>query len=125
MPGSVELFEALDADLDRIAFVLDALREGKTNVALPWMADKDESTPAEAGRAAASEIAAALPAERTVVVSLPKPDQLPSRAEADAVDVEGGGRAMLRVSADTLDRLVNEAGEVAIARARIEANCGR
>jgi HPt (histidine-containing phosphotransfer) domain-containing protein len=29
VPGSVDLFEALDGDLDRIAFVLDALREGR------------------------------------------------------------------------------------------------
>ena len=31
------LFDALDDDLDRIAFVLEALREGKSNVALPWV----------------------------------------------------------------------------------------
>ena len=37
-PATPELFEALDADLDRIGFVLDALREGKTNVALPGAA---------------------------------------------------------------------------------------
>jgi chemotaxis protein histidine kinase CheA len=96
--------------------------KAKTNVALPWTVDKDEPTPAaEVARAAASEIAAATPTERTVVVSLPKPDYAPSRADADAVDVEGGGRAMLRVRADIIDRLVNEAGEVAIARARIES----
>ena len=32
------LFDALDDDLDRIAFVLEALREGKSNVPLPWVA---------------------------------------------------------------------------------------
>ena len=122
VPGSVELFEALDGDLDRIAFVLDALREGRTNVALPWTLEKDESMQmAEAGHAAASEVSAATPTERTVVVSLPTSDHAPSRAEAEAVDVEGGGHAMLRVRADIIDRLVNEAGEVAIARARIES----
>src|SRR5207248_1138986 len=31
------LFEALDSDLDHIAFVLDALREGHTNIPLPWL----------------------------------------------------------------------------------------
>ena len=54
-------------------------------------------------------------------VSLPTPDHAASRVEADAVDVETGARAMLRVRADIIDRLVNEAGEVAIARARIES----
>ena len=34
--------------------------------------------------------------------------------------METGARAQLRVRADTIDRLVNEAGEVAIARARVE-----
>ena len=122
VPGSAELFEALDGDLDRIAFVLDALREGKTNVALPWTTDKDDAAmAAESGRAAVSEISAAAPGERTVVVSLPTPDSAPARAAADAVDVEAGARSMLRVRADIIDRLVNEAGEVAIARARIES----
>jgi chemosensory pili system protein ChpA (sensor histidine kinase/response regulator) len=35
-------------------------------------------------------------------------------------EMEAGPRAQLRVRADTIDRLVNEAGEVAIARARVE-----
>ena len=36
-----ELFEALDTDLDHVAFVLDALREGRTNVPLPWLTPVD------------------------------------------------------------------------------------
>ena len=54
-------------------------------------------------------------------MSLPTPDAAPPRAAADAAEVESGARAMLRVRADIIDRLVNEAGEVAIARARIES----
>ena len=117
VPGSTDLFEALDGDLDRIALVLDALREGKTNVAVSW-ADKDETAPEQ--RAPAQEVPAT-PAEKMVVVPLPTPDHAPARASAEAADVEGGARAMLRVRADIIDRLVNEAGEVAIARARIES----
>ncbi len=45
-PGTVALFDALDDDLDRVAFVLDALREGRTNVPLPWVAAA-EAAPAE------------------------------------------------------------------------------
>jgi len=115
--GSGELFEALDGDLDHIAFVLDALRDGKTNVALS-LADKDEA--GAIPEAAAGEQAEA-PAERTVVVTLPTADHGQERAGADAVDAEAGARAMLRVRADIIDRLVNEAGEVSIARARIES----
>jgi chemosensory pili system protein ChpA (sensor histidine kinase/response regulator) len=39
---------------------------------------------------------------------------------AAAADTEAAQRAMLRVRADLIDRLVNESGEVAIARARVE-----
>jgi chemosensory pili system protein ChpA (sensor histidine kinase/response regulator) len=39
---------------------------------------------------------------------------------ADVAEPEAPARAMLRVRADTVDRLVNEAGEVTIARARVE-----
>ena len=41
-------------------------------------------------------------------------------ARVDVAEGDAGPRAMLRVRADTIDRLVNEAGEVAIARARID-----
>jgi hypothetical protein len=41
-------------------------------------------------------------------------------APAPAGEVDTGARAQLRVRADMIDRLVNEAGEVAIARARVE-----
>jgi chemosensory pili system protein ChpA (sensor histidine kinase/response regulator) len=41
-------------------------------------------------------------------------------APAEPADTEGAARAMLRVRADVIDRLSNEAGEVAIARARVE-----
>src|SRR6185369_8619338 len=44
--GSTDLFEALDGDLDRIAVVHDALREGKPNVPVSWATDKDEVTAA-------------------------------------------------------------------------------
>ncbi len=43
----------------------------------------------------------------------------PARAEPTP-ELETGARAQLRVRADIIDRLVNEAGEVAIARARVE-----
>ncbi len=46
---------------------------------------------------------------------------LSRRARTEATpETETGSRAQLRVRADLIDRLVNEAGEVAIARARVE-----
>ena len=124
--GSPELFEALDSDLDRIAFVLDALREGKTNVAAA-VDRSDESQPRGASRAimpAVAETAGApTPTERTGrrAASDARPCAAAPRASRRRRrSRSGGARAMLRVRADIIDRLVNEAGEVAIARARIE-----
>jgi chemosensory pili system protein ChpA (sensor histidine kinase/response regulator) len=123
-PGTPELFEALDADLDRLAYVLDALRAGKTNVAVPWAAEPAEaaSTAAETAPAAMQtpDVAPAEPAdERPVVVPLASTEATPPRIAAVA-DVDGAPHAMLRVRADIIDRLVNEAGEVAITRSQIE-----
>ena len=111
---TADLFEALDTDLDRIGFVLDALREGRTNVAVPWLAQAMHSA------SGAPEAAAAAPA-----VSMPARDAAASPAAAASPSVESSvdadtAKAMLRVRADIVDRLVNEAGEVAIARARVE-----
>jgi chemosensory pili system protein ChpA (sensor histidine kinase/response regulator) len=176
-----ELFEALETDLDRIAYVLDKLREGQVNVALPWLAAPDEAplvdptvaaatsapeasvpatgaaAPLEAAASPASperanvpapvaeppvREAAAAPAHAadasapavsptpatpatgasatTPVPAVPAPAAAATAARPEPADGDAGPRAMLRVRADTIDRLVNEAGEVAIARARIE-----
>ena len=140
--GSPERFEALDTDLDRVAFVLDRLRAGEMNVALPWVAGGEAMAVDEAAEPAAAmparvadqpkaepaavdepaPVASATPSlAETPSVSSQPPAPPASRAEPTAPDVEAGSRAMLRVRADTIDRLVNEAGEVAISRARIEA----
>ena len=179
--ASPELFEALETDLDRIAYVLDRLREGESNVALPWVAAVDEApvvaaaVPAEIAAPAANvalqsvsseppreaaepDVTAsgvdAITAVEAVSVTTPPPPPvepttpaevvatpvfvtpetppIPAAAPAptatttatparvDVAEGEAGPRAMLRVRADTIDRLVNEAGEVAIARARID-----
>jgi chemosensory pili system protein ChpA (sensor histidine kinase/response regulator) len=141
---SPELFEALDTDLDHVSYVLDALRDGRSNVPLPWLAamtmeaasaeevaagEPLASAPAHqpAERAGAPEPPAVPPVtERPIVVPLAAsvPPSLPplpaARPAPGAAELETGTRAMLRVRADTVDRLVNEAGEVAIARARVE-----
>ncbi|HEY1326462.1 MAG TPA: Hpt domain-containing protein [Casimicrobiaceae bacterium] len=109
-----ELFEALDTDLDHVSYVLDALRAGRTNVPLPWLvasAGQEQAAPSEPHAAGQAVAAAAAPAAAAPVA--------PARGEP-ATEVETAHAAMLRVRADTVDRLVNEAGEVAIARARVE-----
>ena len=114
-----DLFEALDTDLDHIAFVLDALREGRTNVPLPEFDRRGKDRDAD-GASVATELETPSPTVSPTVIPLahatPTPVATPA---AEHADVEAA-RAMLRVRADIVDRLVNEAGEVAIARARIE-----
>jgi chemosensory pili system protein ChpA (sensor histidine kinase/response regulator) len=131
-----ELFEALETDLDHVAFVLDALREGRSNIALPWLAQGEEQT-LDVAAPVVREPAAAPPIAATPIVvpiaphaTPPQPVQPPqpsmpaaavaAAAPSEAPDAEAASRAMLRVRADMIDRLVNEAGEVAIARARVE-----
>ncbi|MCC7327754.1 MAG: Hpt domain-containing protein [Burkholderiales bacterium] len=133
---SAALFDALDEDLDNIAFVLDGLRNGRFDVLLPWVAAaEEEAQPPDEPHAveATTPAAVAVPPspERPIVVPLAPVPPLapapaftaapvpPSRVEA-VPELETGARAQLRVRADTIDRLVNEAGEVAIARARVE-----
>ncbi len=141
-----ELFEALDTDLDRIAYVLDKLRHGELNAPLPWVGGDEvvgETPPEVAAHTSAASAPTAAPvapaAERQIVVPLASPavPAIPAlatpaapaagglaaaatAARGDTTEAEAGPRAMLRVRADTIDRLVNEAGEVTITRARIE-----
>ncbi|HMA30985.1 MAG TPA: Hpt domain-containing protein, partial [Casimicrobiaceae bacterium] len=125
-----ELFDALDTDLDRIGFVLDALREGKSNVVLPWLAPAVEGAAgAPAARQAEGVVAApgiaATPAPKSPGAAIAGGTRgaeaiVERRRTPRPRDVEIGARAMLRVRADIVDRLVNEAGEVAISRARVE-----
>ncbi|MEO8739530.1 MAG: Hpt domain-containing protein, partial [Casimicrobiaceae bacterium] len=109
------LFDALDNDLDHLAFVLDRLHKGEVNTALPWL----EESPTDAAVASAPDFEA-----KIAVLPTPIPSVTPATAAAAmpaAAIVEGEGKhALLRVRADLIDRLVNEAGEVAIARARVE-----
>ena len=114
-----ELFEALDTDLDRISFVLDALREGRGNVPLPWLAPM----PAPAAAPASLDPSEAARSPGIDRPAAPDATGIPAvrrRRATDRGEPPDAGRAMLRVRADIVDQLVNEAGEVAIARARVE-----
>ncbi|MDP2784448.1 MAG: Hpt domain-containing protein, partial [Sulfurimicrobium sp.] len=86
------LFDTLESEFDRMGDVLEQLRNGPQPEAEAAAATPEITAPA---RTAA--VAAAFAAEPEVAV-----------------------KAMLRVRADVVDRLVNEAGEVSIARSRIE-----
>ncbi|MBL0291226.1 MAG: Hpt domain-containing protein [Betaproteobacteria bacterium] len=119
--GTPALFDALEADLDNVSFVLDALRDGRVNVELPATAAVVALPPLGAAHALApaSWVAAgAVPVDEQEAV--PERDMESAVAEAAAPEPDVAQRALLRVRADVIDRLVNEAGEVSIARARVE-----
>jgi chemosensory pili system protein ChpA (sensor histidine kinase/response regulator) len=108
-------FEELEVSYDRMGFLHDLLVNPQA--AVPASVDKPES-PAAAPQAAASPIEAA--PSRPAASAPDKPEQKPAtQAEQDLAQAS---RAMLRVRADLIDRLVNEAGEVSIARSRIEGD---
>jgi chemosensory pili system protein ChpA (sensor histidine kinase/response regulator) len=118
-----ELFDTLDSDLDRLAFVLDRLQKSEFNTRLPWLDVEPAPEPV------AAAMAPVAPVPLTAVPSAGQPPPRPAVAvpavavpavAAAAPEGEVAQRAMLRVRADLIDRLVNEAGEVAIARARVE-----
>lgn len=89
-PVPSALFDDLDADFDRLGDTLERLQHG------------GEAPPEEA----------AVAEQPPEPVAAAEPDTGHAEAEQQ--------RAVLRVRADVVDRLVNEAGEVSIARSRIE-----
>jgi chemosensory pili system protein ChpA (sensor histidine kinase/response regulator) len=95
-----ELFEELESKMDRLSIDLERMQGG---------AVAEEAAPApEPALPVAEEKRPAKPPAPTAPAARAEPP-LPSPA------------AMLRINADTLDHLINEAGEVSIARSRIEA----
>ena len=97
---SAALFDWLENYMDRLSFDVERMRAGVKQ--LPEAAAVS-AKPTMAAMPAASSAAAAVPPQPRAAEP-----PLPSAA------------ASLRINADTLDQLINEAGEVAIARSRIE-----
>jgi chemosensory pili system protein ChpA (sensor histidine kinase/response regulator) len=122
MPAA--LFEELETSWDRMSFLFEQLqapRAPEENLAAvaaprrPEAIEGQEAAPqptlAPAGAPAAAAEAAPLEAKAAAPLAA-KPIPLAER--------ELQPKALLRVRADVVDRLVNQAGEVAIARSRIE-----
>ncbi|MBS1140831.1 MAG: Response regulator receiver:CheW-like protein:ATP-binding region, ATPase-like:Hpt [Proteobacteria bacterium] len=87
--------DEIEAGCDTLVQAVERLRAGPQEMAV-------EEVPAVAGE--------------TATPAVVQPLHVEAEAESDA----GGQRATLRVRADLIDRLVNEAGELSIARTRIE-----
>mgnify|MGYP001385458158 CR=1 FL=1 len=117
---STTLMEEIEAGCDTLTLVIERVQRGEP----PTLPTQNVAAPADAE--AVEEVAAA---EAPQAPAGAEPAHGERRANPDRTQPEptaampGDGeaqRAMLRVRADLVDRLVNEAGELSIARARIE-----
>jgi len=106
------LFDELEGSFDRMGMLFDRLQRGESGPLL------EPEAPAAQAAAAPAQPATpvAAPAGAGAAPAAPEP----AKPGAKEAEVAAQGRAMLRVRADVIDRLVNEAGEVSIARSRIE-----
>jgi chemosensory pili system protein ChpA (sensor histidine kinase/response regulator) len=107
-------YEALEDGFDRFNMALERLKGGERANLFPTHVAK----PAEP-----TEVVASPEADSTAAVVLPQPVVALRQAAGAPVPVqseEADRRAVLRVRADFIDRFVNDAGEISIARSRIE-----
>ncbi|MBL8491845.1 MAG: Hpt domain-containing protein, partial [Rhodocyclaceae bacterium] len=125
--------DELEASFDRASFLVDRIRQGDSAAAdeppPPSVAPDERPTPVPAAPEPVAEMRPAAPVEPAPPAPAPLvPPALAAgfaafapEAAVDAAEAEqAAARAVLRVRADLVDRLANEAGEMAIARARIE-----
>jgi len=109
-----ETIEEIHASLDAVQQIIDRLQSGES-LAQPL------ATTAESVGVPSLQATSAAAAEAVVVA--PPVERRADRAriaEGEAETESSAQRAMLRVRSDLVDRLVNEAGELSIARSRIE-----
>ncbi|MDR2614085.1 MAG: Hpt domain-containing protein [Candidatus Accumulibacter sp.] len=106
--ASTEVIDGIESDFEAIRQIIERLQRGEAM-------DAEDGAPEDAGPATdesdASGQAEALEDGDRRRASRPRPAEAESDAQA---------RAMLRVRVNVVDRLVNEAGELSIARSRIE-----
>ena len=103
-----ELFEEIEERVDRFSGSLERLARGE---------DIREAEPIAVPVAAVFEHQKDKPAALAVIAAAA---QERSEREALPAELREGRQALLRVNADLVDRFVNEAGELSIARSRIE-----
>ena len=118
LAASDDVFETLEAQFDRMADAVDRLKRGELHSLL-----EEETAPLEAPIEPvlhAAEPAQAAP-ERPATVAVPVAEAAAGKDAASQPVTRESNALTLRVRADWVDRMVNQAGEVAIARSRIES----
>ncbi len=119
------LFDELETSYDRMGYLHERIQNPDTAMPEPAapVAPAAPAAPAVPVAPAAPVVAApaAQPAPQPTKPAEPVPlDAVAPQRAAAAASEAIAQRAMLRVRAEVVDRLVNEAGEVSIARSRIE-----
>ncbi|MDR0777197.1 MAG: hybrid sensor histidine kinase/response regulator [Azonexus sp.] len=110
------VIDEIESGCDTLALAVEHLRAGP----------QVEEPAAEANPLAEAAAPSTSPWQRrerrraSDAAAAPSAEAAPAVVEADGEGEIGGLQATLRVRADLIDRLVNEAGELSIARARIE-----
>ena len=97
LSGEAGYWDDLESDFDHILSLLKELREGKP---------AEEPAPVPAGRRESDQMA--------------NPERRADRRSTEPGAERAGPGNMLRVRSDVVDRLVNEAGEISVARSRME-----
>jgi chemosensory pili system protein ChpA (sensor histidine kinase/response regulator) len=125
LPSS--LFDELEVSFDRMGFLYDRLVNPQAAGAPPPELEEAPEPAAASQPPATAPAAPALtaPDATPAAPAAPKAAEQPKpgvQAQGAEPDPAAASRAMLRVRADLIDRLVNEAGEVSIARSRIEGD---
>ncbi|MBS1197508.1 MAG: hybrid sensor histidine kinase/response regulator [Proteobacteria bacterium] len=110
---SMPLLEQIENGCDTLTLIVERLLAGESPV-LP------ESALAPTAQQAVVEEAAAKAQAQSGVASAEAATPAPGAAPAPVEHEGADRRAQIRVRAELVDRLVNEAGELSIARARIE-----
>lgn len=111
------LVDDLESGIDHVEALIEQLRNPKAAAQAVAQQVQEEVPAAEVVTTAAEpkvSVKEAVPVQQPALQPLPLPDML------DELDSANQQRAQLRVRADLIDRFVNEAGEVSIARTRIE-----
>ncbi|WP_172202447.1 Hpt domain-containing protein [Niveibacterium sp. COAC-50] len=105
-----QLADDMESGLDAVGHMVQRMQRGEP--AQPPVHAAVSAAPAADAQAPDTTVATAAPAA-------PKP-AAPAMVSVEEAEAQAGPRATLRVRSDMVDRFVNEAGEISIARTRIE-----
>ena len=115
---SVDVIDEIDSAYDVVLHIIERLQRGEFG----WDSSLSAEHPAALDQAVQSDADAIAPELKSAMVaSIADRRHAPAERQDGEAERETGALApTLRVRADLIDRLVNEAGELSISRARIE-----